>query len=518
MKNGDEIIYTLKLKNIGILTTDLRLWNKFPYGLDISEIEINKNNTKEKIESENSSLNIRDELDTNQELTLTVKAKVNKEKYSFNQEYIENSFEISGSKIDKMETNVISFKIIDNKKEEIKENESGKYEFTQEELEKFEKYKEVEENRENLNNNNPEKPNDKVEQNNDNNNVNNDVNNDVINKTKGKYSISGKAWLDSNKNGKYDLSEEKLKNINIRLYKSSNGTSVVYSSNNLVSKTVTDGEGNYKFENLEDGYYLVMAEYNSENYNLSEYKAEYAGESSNSDFITKNTKIDGKDKTVAISDILQVNSSNIGSIDLGLTEKDECDIEIKKTVSSITLVDDKGKQTINYKDDEIVKLDVAAKKIGKTKATIIYEFAIKNNGDIDTYITNIVDYLPEGLKFDEKVNTGWYLSEGNKVSNLSLANTKIEAGKTKKLKLALTVDISDDALGSYINEVEVLETTNDKKLAESNLENNKAKVELLITIKTGDVILYLSLIVIGLSLMVGIILIIKKKLIKPVYK
>ena len=200
--------------------------------------------------------------------------------------------------------------------------------------------------------------------------------------------------------------------------------------------------------------------------------------------------------------------------------KDEADIEIKKTISSIIIEDDEGKRTIDYNKEKIAKLEIAAKKIGKTKATILYEFEIKNNGDLDTYVTNLVDYLPKGLEFNEKTNSGWYKGQDGNLYNLSLVNTKIETGKTKKLKLALTLNITDDTLGSYLNKTQVLESTNDKKIIESDLENNKSEVELLITIKTGKVILYLTLILLIIVISGVMIYLIKSKKInlKKLYK
>ena len=263
-----------------------------------------------------------------------------------------------------------------------------------------------------------------------------------------------------------------------------------------------------------------MIEYNSENYNLTEYKSEYAGESLNSDFINKTITNNEKKKTVAVSDIIKIESNNISAIDLGLMYKDEIDIEIKKTISSITIEDDEGKRTIEYNKEKIAKLEIAAKKLGKTKATIMYEFEIKNNGDLDTYVTNLVDYLPKGLEFNEKTNSGWYKGEDGNLYNLSLVNTKIGPGDNKKLKLAMNIDITDDTLGSYINKTEILEITNNKKIVESDLENNKSEVELLITIKTGKVILCLILILLIIVISVVMIYLIKSKKInlKKLYK
>lgn len=570
VKNDDKIEYILRIKNIGRQTANINIWNNFPNGLVIEDIVLIINNEKIQLEKEQGFLNLFEELEIDKELEIQVKAKVNSELYIEGQEYIENEIEIYGPNIESIKTKTISLKILDMTKNEEELDVKSEDFYTSEELEKFEQIEKEEseseknpeqqeneelddEEKDNVNEEKPkqednsqkvekdennekeeQKDNNKADENNvkPNNNTNKDNNensnsgyigekNTVIEESsKGKYTIKGKVWLDLNKNGKNDTEEKKLKDINIRLYKSSNGSSVVYSASNLINKVKTDSEGNYEFKDLEDGYYLVMVEYDSENYGLTEYKSSYAGESSNSDFINKTTTIDGVKKTVAISDIIQINSNNISSIDLGLIQNEESDIEIKKSISSITIEDDEGKQTIEYNQEKIAKLEIAAKKLGKTKATIIYEFEIKNNGDLDTYVTNLVDYLPKGLEFNENTNSGWYKGQDGNLYNLSLVNTKIEPGKTKKLKLAVTANITDDTLGSYINKTEVIETTNDKKIEESNLENNKSEVELLITIKTGKTILCISLILLTLGINIGTIYFIKKRKInfKILYK
>jgi uncharacterized repeat protein (TIGR01451 family) len=186
-----------------------------------------------------------------------------------------------------------------------------------------------------------------------------------------------------------------------------------------------------------------------------------------------------------------------------------------------------GKQTITetgYNGHEnpepVVKVELHKKKLDSVVVKFGYGITITNEGDIAGYATEITDYIPEGLKFDEKANTGWYLSEGNKVSNLSLSNTKIEAGKTKKLKLALTANITDDTLGSYINKTKIIQTTNDKNIPEINFDNNTSEVELLITIKTGKVILCLSLISVTVGINIIIMFLMKQKKInfKKLYK
>ena len=183
VKDGDEIIYTLRLKNIGNLSTTIYIWDKFPYGLDISEIYLTKNNEQMNIEEILSYLSLDEELELEEELILTIKGKVNEANYRYNQEYIENYFEITGSRIEQRETNVISFKISkESVEEEESTNNSTKHEFkekvddeennnsnNQQEVEENSKQEENEDSKTEIND--EENNNNKVENNNKNENV-----------------------------------------------------------------------------------------------------------------------------------------------------------------------------------------------------------------------------------------------------------------------------------------------------------------------------------------------------------
>ena len=89
-----------------------------------------------------------------------------------------------------------------------------------------------------------------------------DNNANTINEKKAIYSISGKAWIDANKNGKFDSEEKRMPTVKVQLYKNSS----------MIKAVTTDGNGEYKFTDLEAGNYIITFVYNSEKYTVTTYK------------------------------------------------------------------------------------------------------------------------------------------------------------------------------------------------------------------------------------------------------
>lgn len=74
-----------------------------------------------------------------------------------------------------------------------------------------------------------------------------------------RHSISGKVWLDENKNGiKDELENIGLKNVEIKLYRDNNLSQNFDSDDYLTDTVVSDSLGKYSFDNLIDGSYIVV--------------------------------------------------------------------------------------------------------------------------------------------------------------------------------------------------------------------------------------------------------------------
>ena len=152
-----------------------------------------------------------------------------------------------------------------------------------------------------------------------------------------------------------------------------------------------------------------------------------------------------------------------------------------------------------------------------------YKFTITNEGGIAGYVKKLADYLPEELKFNSELNKDWYEGKDGVIYNASLANTIINPGESKEVTLILTKNMNgDDDFGLINNSAEIYETSNDYGALDiDSTPGNKATNEddystanVLTSVKTGDIVIYTTLIVTIIAIVgVGIYMIKKKVLI-----
>ena len=137
---------------------------------------------------------------------------------------------------------------------------------------------------------------------------------------------------------------------------------------------------------------------------------------------------------------------------------------------------------------------------------------VKNEGQIDGYANRIVDYLPEGLSFDQAKNPNWSL-KGNELVYTGFVDRKIPSGKEIETTLYLTKTVDSIRTNSIENTAEILESTTEAGLVDvdstvgnkSTLEDDFDKVILLITVSTGAAVNRI-LIVISILSIIGIVL------------
>ena len=70
---------------------------------------------------------------------------------------------------------------------------------------------------------------------------------------------------------------------------------------------------------------------------------------------------------------------------------------------------------------------------------VIYTIRVYNEGEVDGYVTEITDYLPDGLKLAENstvnTNNGWKSTDGKKITTDKLKGTKLAAFNKQTLEL-----------------------------------------------------------------------------------
>ncbi len=349
-----------------------------------------------------------------------------------------------------------------------------------------------------------------------------DINDDDDITTKeGTYKVSGIAWIDGNSNGRKDTSEERVAGLNAKLYSKETGK-VALDVDGKELVTATDVSGKYTFINVVPGSYIVVVEIEGLNYGVAPYKLADVSESENSDFVT--TKINNKE--VAATDEIKIENANIYNIDLGLVRSKIFDLDINKTVTRITVTNTKS-ETKTYDQNylSVAKVELATKNVEYATVLIEYTLRIENKGQVSGYAKSIVDYIPEGMTFNSELNNSWYLGKDGNAYNTSLANTLINPGETKDIKLILSRKMSDENMGTVRNQAEILMTYNEYGLEDldtlsgnQDKTSDKSAADVVIGTSTGKEIASFVGIALGILAILAIsVFEIKKHIINKMY-
>lgn len=324
------------------------------------------------------------------------------------------------------------------------------------------------------------------------------------------YSISGCTWKDENKNGIKESNEKLLSGITVKLFDIEKNTIVVI--NNEKQITQTDKDGKYNFVNIPKGKYIVLFEYDTENYKLTTYQSKDALESNNSDVINKTVNIDGVEKLVAVTDNISIDNNNYVDIDMGLVENGKFNLSLNKSISKIQLNYDGSTREYNYEDIKLAKVEIPAKSVKNATITVEYKIEVKNEGNIDATVDSIVDYKPEGLDFEAKSNSSWKSNDKNNLTNDELKGKVIKPGETKSVNLYLTKKLSDSSIGVITNKAEIGKGSNFENLKDEKSEDDSSEAQLIISIKTGA-LFYTGIIIIFMIFAILIKLGITKRII-----
>lgn len=339
------------------------------------------------------------------------------------------------------------------------------------------------------------------------------------------YAISGIAWLDEDKNGIKDNDESILQGVEVILLNKDG--EIVKDSNNEEIATITTITGTYKFNNLQAGEYIIAFKYDTEKYALSKYQVEGALKEENSDVISKELVINNKTMLVGATDIIKIQTSDIQNIDIGLVQNAKFDLRLEKYVSKVIVTNDQESTTYNFEDAALAKVEIAAKQLEKSSILVQYQIKVLNEGDVDGYVGDIIDYLPKELTFNSEMNPNWYSDSQGNLHNVTLEKEPIKAGESKTVSLVLTKVLNNNSTGTIENLAEIEKAINLQGIRDADsISGNKkdgeddiASASLIISIKTGSPTLYIGIVIMSLGVLgTGIYLIDKKVLRNQIMK
>lgn len=327
------------------------------------------------------------------------------------------------------------------------------------------------------------------------------------------YKITGTAWLDENKDGKKDENEQRISGVQVMLLDKAT-SAIIRDSNGNTMIVTTNEKGEYTFNGVPNGTYMIVFLPDLSNYDLAEYRKQGVSDDANSDAIAMKINIGGKIQNGAVSDTITVAGENVRNIDIGLVTAEKFDLSLAKYVSSVTVSNSKGTKEYTYEDKTtMAKVDIYRKDVTGSNVIIKYKIVITNTGAVPGYAKQIVDYIPSGMKFNSELNKDWYLSDNGNVYNSSLANTVINPGQSKELTLILTKTMTGDNVGMVNNNAEIYESYNEKGLEDTDstpankveTEDDYGTANVLISVETGTVVLYTAITIASIAILgVGI--------------
>ena len=332
------------------------------------------------------------------------------------------------------------------------------------------------------------------------------------------YEITGIAWIDENENGYREDYEPTLSNIPVMLIDAETGE-IALNQNEDECVENTDASGNYVFTKVKPGNYLVIFQYDNTQYYLTEYQKTGITTDKNSDVISKNITLQGREYVVAMTATIEVSDSNISNIDAGFIRADKFDLKLDKSVNKIIIQDSAGTTVTQFNKEKLAKVEVDAKRVNGARIIIEYQIDITNEGEVAGYVNRVTDYMPKDLTFSSEMNTNWYQTADGDLSSNALSNELINPGETKTLTLTLIKDLNSNNTGNIVNQAELTEVSNsissndidstpNNKVSE---EDDMSSAEVLVSIRTGGPVVYTTLIFIITAILVSGIYLIRKK-------
>ena len=328
--------------------------------------------------------------------------------------------------------------------------------------------------------------------------------------------ISGTAWLDSNENGQRDEDETKISGVRVKILNIQTNQLLKNAQGNDIEAT-TNNNGFYSLNNIPQGQYIVIFEYDTDRYVLTDYEKEGVDSRYSSKVIRKELTINGQTITVGGTEIIQIGDSNIANLNIGLKTAKVYDLKLDKFVSRVIIQNSQGTTTNEFGESTLAKAEVDAKLINNTNVVVEYKIRVTNEGEVPAYVRRIVDYVSSEYTFSSELNTDWYEQDGRLYST-SLSNERIEPGESKDITLTLTKKMTENNTGLISNTAEIAESYNEQGIKDQDsTENNNAtgeddlgKADLILSIKTGQVVSTIGIILASIAIIgVGTFVVIK---------
>ena len=182
-------------------------------------------------------------------------------------------------------------------------------------------------------------------------------------------------------------------------------------------------------------------------------------------------KISEIEEGLAVTDNITI-AENGAKVNVGLTEKDRFDLSLTQTIAKATvLTNDKLKEQ-EYEDLDLAKLSLNTKELEDAIVKMEYKIKVENVGNVAGKVANIVNYVPNGMKFVAEDNPDWNIGADGNLYYTGLKDTTLKAGEFKEIHLSLAKQLTQaDNIGVISNKAQIAGTESSTRMVEAKANN-----------------------------------------------
>ena len=198
------------------------------------------------------------------------------------------------------------------------------------------------------------------------------------------------------------------------------------------------------------------------------------------------------------------------------------DLSLKKWVTEAIVIEN-GNQTVTQtghtaddNPESIVSVSLKDNNVDNIVVKFKYKIRVSNEGNIAGYAKEIKDYIPEGLIFEEEDNPLWTKLDDKTIITTQTQDILLEPGETTEVEVTLTWDKQNFGVMDNIAEISKDDNDFDSPDKDSTPDNNVQgeddidDARVMLTVKTGQIVIYIAISMTVLIVILGGILLIKK--------
>lgn len=159
---------------------------------------------------------------------------------------------------------------------------------------------------------------------------------------------------------------------------------------------------------------------------------------------------------------------------------DKFDLKLEQKLTKAMIIEEgkqKDQKIKNKKKKDAIKVEIDKKQVENVVIKFEFTITVANEGETEGYATEISDYIPQGLKFNQADNIDWK-EINNKIVTGQLKNELIKPGESKDVKLTLTWVNDENNTKIMQNVAEISEDKNNSKTKDfDSTPNNRAEGE-----------------------------------------